>query len=85
MNNWNVVEQNNSKLVWLNVDETNLDEIKNMESKLMCEPYFCPNTSSVVFRTNKQMTIEKGPNYSELELISRYLTTESKLYDLLGS
>ncbi len=85
MKNWNIVEQNNSRLVWLNVEDTNIEEIKNMESQLMCEPYFCQSTNSVVFRTNKQLTIERGPDYSELELISRYLTTECKLFDLIGS
>lgn len=85
-NTWNIVEKGNAKMVWKDLNETNLNEIKEMEQKVQSEPYFCKLTNSVVFKTDsKNLRMEKGPDYSELELISRYLTTESKLYDLLKS
>ena len=86
MNTWNIVEKGNTKLVWKDLNETNLNEIKEVEQKVESEPYFCKLTNSVVFKTDsKNLRMEKGPDYSELELISRYLTTENKLYDLLES
>jgi hypothetical protein len=83
---WNIVQKGDTKLVWKDFDETNINEIKEMESEVNCEPYFCKVTNSVVFKTtSKNLRMIKGPEYSQLELISRYLTTESKLYDLLES
>mgnify|MGYP003629950806 FL=1 len=83
---WNIVQKGDTKIVWKDFDETNVNEIKEIEQELKSEPYFCKTTNSIVFKTDsKELRIMKGPNYSELELISRYLTTESKLYDLLES
>ena len=83
---WNIVEKENTKIVWKDVDATNLEEIRSIESQVGSEPYFCPDTKSVVFKTtNKGIRMEKGPDYSNLELISRYLKTENKLYELLNS
>lgn len=82
---WNIVEQANSKIVWKDLESTNMDEIKNLESTLESEPYFCEKTNSVVFKTDSPIKMERGVNYSELELISRYLTTETKLYEALNS
>ncbi len=83
---WNIVEKGNAKLVWKDLSETNYEEIKEVENKVSSEPYFCKLTNSVVFKTDsKNLRMVKGPDYSELELVSRYLTTENKLYDLLKS
>jgi len=86
INTWNVVERNNSKIVWKDINETKFDEIKYIEKTTGTEPFYCTNTKSVVFVTSSpDVNIIKGNDYSELEMISRYLTTENKLYDLLKS
>jgi hypothetical protein len=86
INTWNIVEKENVKTVWKDLDETNYEEIKNVEKEVGSEPYFCKQTNSVVFKTSSpEIKMVRGQNYSELELISRYLTTENKLYDLLNS
>lgn len=82
---WNIVEKADSKLVWKDLEETNLEEIKNIEATLESEPLFCKHTNSVVFKTNANIKMVRGKNYSELELISRYLTTDNKLYEMLNS
>jgi len=83
---WNIVENENVKTIWKDLEQTNYNEIKNVEETIGSEPYFCKKTNSVVFKTSvPHIRMERGQNYSELELISRYLTTESKLYDLLKS
>ena len=86
INTWNIVEQNNTKIVWKNLEDTNLEEIQNVEHTVESEPYFCKTTNNVVFKTTTPgIRMIKGADYSELELISRYLTTENKLYELLKS
>lgn len=84
-NTWNIVEKSNEKIVWKDLEETNFEEIKNIEQILGSEPFYCKHTNSVVFKANPNIKMVKGVNYSELELISRHLTTESKLYDMLKS
>lgn len=82
-NSWNVVENNSTKLVWKSLNDTNPEEIKEIEQNLNSEPFYCDTTSSVVFKTNKDFKVLKGINYSDLELESRYLKTDNKLYELL--
>ena len=83
---WNIVQKGEVKLVWKDLEETNLKEIKEVEKEVNCEPYLCKITNSVVFETTeKNLRMIKGPDYCQLELVSRCLTTESKLYDLLES
>ena len=85
MNNWNVVQQGDSKIVWKDVNETSIAEIREVEQKVKSEPFYCNVTKSVVFKTKELVRMERGANYSELEMISRYLTTEEKLYEVLNS
>lgn len=86
MNTWNIVEKGTTKIMWKDLNETNIEEIKDLENKAKTKPYFCKLTNSVVFKTeDENIKVVKGPDYSELELVSRYLTTENKLYDLLQS
>ncbi len=86
MNTWNIVENGNTKKIWKSIEDTNYSEIKLVEQEINSEPYYCLTSKSVVFvTTNKDINVVKKENYSELELISRYLTTETKLYDLLKS
>ena len=81
---WNIVQKGEVKLVWKDLEETNLKEIKEVEKEIKSEPYLCNVTNSVVFETtSKSLRMVKGVDYCQLELVSRYLTIENKLYDLL--
>jgi len=83
---WKKVDNQHSKLVWKEIEKTNLDEILQVEKLIGSEPFYCKITNSVVFKTkNSDINITKEQNYSELVLFSRYLNTENKLYDLLKS
>ena len=83
--NWNIVENKNKKLLWKDVTQTNFSEIRDIEKQIKSIPHYCNTTNSIVFETdNKDIPVVKNKNYSELVLISRYLTLDNKLYDLIG-
>ena len=85
-NNWNIVEtKNNTNLVWVDVALTNYQEIKDMESQLNAEAYFCKQTNSVLIETPNTIEVPKNTNYNELLMVSRYLNKDVKISEALNS
>ena len=79
---WNIVSKGEDKLVWKNLEETEHLDIKNVEETLESEPLYCEKTNSVVFKTDKDIVMERGNDYSELELISRHINTDTTLNEV---
>ena len=75
LNDWNVVEKNGKVMVWQ--DLSNDVDVNAMKDYLNETPKVCTNTNSVVFLVDK-LDFRKEANYSELELISRYVEPTSE-------
>jgi hypothetical protein len=76
---WNIVKTHEGVVVWKELDTiNNLNEIEQIKNDLGAEALFCEKTNSVVFKPLNEIDVPKNTNYSQLELVSRYLEPTSK-------
>lgn len=81
LEDWNIVEKNGQTMIWKDNDSVHSDvDVSSVMGVLNETPKLCTKTNSLVFVTDQPVDFRKESNYSELELISRYIEPTQDYY-----